>query len=308
MLTLENVHSYYGKSHVLEGVSLTVNQGELVTLLGRNGAGKTTAVEMVSGLRRADSGSIVVDGLNPRTQHKHVAQVLGVQLQESQLPDQITVAEALDMYAALYEDPVDWRSLADDLGLGPKLDTRYEKLSGGQKQRVSIALALVGNPTVAILDELTTGLDPQARRDTWGLIETVRDRGVTIILVTHFMEEAERLCDRIAVIHQGRVVALDTPTGLIDRVAEGRKIQFRTESPLDSSALTAVPDVTDVAVEGERIIVTGGDSVLFQLVGALEALGVEPIEFAMERPTLDDAFLAFTGESFAADDEVTVPA
>lgn len=299
IIEVTDLHKAYGDVVAVDDVSFTVEPGEIFGVLGRNGAGKSTAVETVAGLRVPDRGTVTVDGLDPRTQHAAVAQILGVQLQESNLQDAITVAEALDLYASFYADPIDWRPLIDDLGLTSKLDARYEKLSGGQKQRVSIALALVGNPKVAILDELTTGLDPQARRDTWGLIEAIRDRGVTIVLVTHFMEEAERLCDRIAIIHRGRVAALDSPTGLIDSVAEGRRVRFRTESPFDPSALREVPEVTDVRVDGQRVVVSGGDAVLFQVVGALEALGVEPIEFAMDRPTMDDAFLEITGESFA---------
>jgi ABC-2 type transport system ATP-binding protein len=308
IIEVSGLHKAYGDVVAVEDVSLSVEQGEIFGVLGRNGAGKTTTVETVAGLRTADRGSVRVDGLDPRSQHDQVAQILGVQLQESNLQDTITVAEALDLYASFYSNPIDWRPLIDDLGLTSKLDARYEKLSGGQKQRVSIALALVGNPKVAILDELTTGLDPQARRDTWGLIETVRERGVTIVLVTHFMEEAERLCDRIAIIHRGRVAALDTPTGLIDQVAEGQRIRFRTESPLDPSALLRVPSVTDVKVDGQRVVVSGGDAVLFQLVGALEALGVEPLEFAMDRPTMDDAFLEITGEAFEGDAAAAEPA
>lgn len=310
IIEVTGLHKAYGDVIAVDDVSFTVNRGEIFGVLGRNGAGKTTAVETVAGLRRPDRGEVTVDGLDPIAQHDQVAQVLGVQLQESQLPETITIAEALKLYASFYENPVDWRSLSDELGLSAKLDTRYENLSGGQKQRVSIALALIGNPKVAILDELTTGLDPQARRDTWGLIEEIRDRGVTIVLVTHFMEEAERLCDRIAIIDRGRVVALDTPTGLVDSVADGQRIRFRTDAPFDVSPLREVSAVTDVKVDGHRVVVSGGDMVLFELVGALEALGVQPIEFAMDRPTMDDAFLELTGQPFEDEPEAaaSVPA
>lgn len=310
IIEVTGLHKAYGDVIAVDDVSFTVNRGEIFGVLGRNGAGKTTAVETVAGLRRPDRGKVTVDGLDPIAQHDQVAQVLGVQLQESQLPETITIAEALKLYASFYENPVDWRSLSDELGLSAKLDTRYENLSGGQKQRVSIALALIGNPKVAILDELTTGLDPQARRDTWGLIEEIRDRGVTIVLVTHFMEEAERLCDRIAIIDRGRVVALDTPTGLVDSVADGQRIRFRTDAPFDVSPLREVSAVTDVKVDGHRVVVSGGDMVLFELVGALEALGVQPIEFAMDRPTMDDAFLELTGQPFEDEPEAaaSVPA
>ena len=199
------VKTYDGRVAV-DGVSFDVEEGEIFAILGPNGAGKTTTVESIAGLRTPDSGAITVLGLDPQRDHAALRQQVGVQLQESQLPDQLRVREALDLYASFYETPADWHALIDDLGLGDHRDKAFGKLSGGQKQRLSIALALVGNPRIAVLDELTTGLDPQARRDTWDLIEGIRDRGVTVVLVTHFMEEAERLADRLAVIdaRQGR--------------------------------------------------------------------------------------------------------
>jgi ABC-2 type transport system ATP-binding protein len=172
-------------------------------------------VECIEGLRAPDAGTVRVLGLDPRRDRAAVRRKVGVQLQESRLPDRIRVWEALDLYSSFYPHPADWRELMDELGLTPKRNTVFAKLSGGQKQRLSIALALVGNPSVAILDELTTGLDPQARRDTWELVRQVRDRGVTGVLVTPFMDEAERLCDRLAVIAAGRVVTVDTPRNLI---------------------------------------------------------------------------------------------
>lgn len=205
---------YRGKPDpAVDDISLTVAAGEIFGIIGPNGAGKTSTVECIAGLRDPDMGTVKVLGLDPRTDKDEIHQVLGVQLQESQFPDRVTVAEILDLFSSFYRNPADWRELMELVGLTDKARTRYQNLSGGQKQRLSIALALVGGPKVAILDELTTGLDPQARRDTWGLIETVRDAGVTILLVTHFMDEAEGLCDRIAVIDNGRVVAVDTPRG-----------------------------------------------------------------------------------------------
>src|SRR5262245_38455192 len=202
----------YGDRVAVDGVSFAVEEGEIFGILGPNGAGKTTTVESIAGLRTPDSGTIRVLGLDPRTDRDQLRQRVGVQLQESQLPDTITVREALELFASFYPKPVDPDRLIDELGLTEKRNTQYKRLSGGQKQRLSIALALVGDPKVAILDELTTGLDPQARRDTWQLIEDIRARGVTIILVTHFMEEAEHLADRLAVIDEGRLVAIGTPS------------------------------------------------------------------------------------------------
>lgn len=219
--------------------------------------GRGTTVECVAGLRTPDAGSISVLGLDPRRDTAELRQQLGVQLQESELPAKLKVAEALELYASFYRDPADWRRLLVDLGLAEKQNTRFGKLSGGQKQRLSIALALVGNPRIAVLDELTTGLDPQARRDTWELIEQVRARGVTILLVTHFMEEAERLCDRVAVIDAGRVVAIDTPTGLVAKLDTQQRVRFRPTTALDDRLLTVLPEVTAVTRQGGQVIVTG---------------------------------------------------
>ncbi|HLT09409.1 MAG TPA: ABC transporter ATP-binding protein [Micromonosporaceae bacterium] len=216
VIEVSNLHKRYGDHTAVNDVSFTVEPGEIFGIVGPNGAGKTTTVEIIEGLRAADSGTVRVLGLDPRADRAQVRRLVGIQLQESQLPDQIKVWEALDLYSSFYPGGgTDWRALMAEMGLVEKRNTTFRKLSGGQKQRLSIALALVGNPRIAILDELTTGLDPQARRDTWDLIRAVRDRGVTVVLVTHFMDEAERLCDRLAVIASGRLVALDTPAALI---------------------------------------------------------------------------------------------
>jgi ABC-2 type transport system ATP-binding protein len=210
--------SYKGKTAV-DGVSLTVEKGEIFGIAGPNGAGKTTVVECASGLRHPDGGTLRVLGLDPRSDRRRLSQRIGAQLQEAALPDAIKVGEALRMYASFYDKPADWRALMDEWGLTDKKRAGFAGLSGGWKQRLFIALALVGNPEVVFLDELTTGLDPAARRTTWSLIRDMRDRGVTVVLVTHFMDEAEALCDRNAIIDHGRVIAEGTPSELI---AEGR--------------------------------------------------------------------------------------
>lgn len=203
----------------MDGVSLKVEHGEIFGIAGPNGAGKSTTVECASGLRRRDGGTLRVLGLDPDRDRRALLQRVGVQLQEAALPDAIKVGEALRMYASFYDKPADWRKLMDEWGLADRRSTRFAGLSGGWKQRLFIALALVGNPEVVFLDELTTGLDPSARRTTWGLIRDMRERGVTVVLVTHFMDEAEALCDRIAIIDRGRVVAEGGPRELI---AKGR--------------------------------------------------------------------------------------
>ncbi|MEE6259606.1 ABC transporter ATP-binding protein [Plantactinospora sonchi] len=217
VIEVSNLQKRYGAQVAVRDVSFEVRAGEIFGIVGPNGSGKTTTVECLTGLRRADGGTVRVLGLDPDSARAELRRQVGVQLQESQLPDRLKVWEALDLYSSFYPEPVDWRALLDDMGLATKRNTVFAKLSGGQKQRLSIALALVGNPRIAVLDELTTGLDPQARRDTWQLIRDVRDRGVTVVLVTHFMDEAERLCDRLAVIRAGEVVAIDTPANLVAR-------------------------------------------------------------------------------------------
>jgi ABC-2 type transport system ATP-binding protein len=296
-LEVRNIRKRYGPHVAIEDVSFTVEEGEIFGIIGPNGAGKTTTVESIAGLRTPDAGSISVLGLDPVKDRAEVRQQLGVQLQESSFPDAIKVSEALDLYSSFYRDPADWRELMDLLGLTEKRSTQYKALSGGQKQRLSIALALVGNPKVAILDELTTGLDPQARRDTWSLIEKVRDTGVTILLVTHFMDEAERLSDRIAVINGGRVAAVDTPAGLIAQSSAGQQIRFRVSQPLDKSVLTELPEVTGVEVTEGRWLVTGTGQLLSKVAGALARAEVVADDLRVDQSNLDDAFVAFTGHA-----------
>lgn len=287
---------YPGKS-VLRDVSFTVGVGEIFGLVGPNGAGKTTTVECVTGLRRPDAGAVRVLGLDPLTQRDEVRHVLGVQLQQSALPDKLRVAEAIELYAACHRAPIDSGPLLTRLGLDAHLRAPYAKLSGGLQQRLSIALALLGAPRVVILDELTTGLDPQARRDTWSLVEEIRDAGVTVLLVTHFMEEAERLCDRVAVLDGGRIVALDTPEALVDRVGRHQFVRFRPSTPLgpalraDLAALTEVRELTEI--DGQVLIV-GDPNVLAAVTTVLARAGVIAENLRVDSPDLDDAYLALT--------------
>ncbi|WP_405139590.1 ABC transporter ATP-binding protein [Sphaerisporangium sp. NBC_01403] len=219
VIEIDGLSKSYGTAKAVDGVSLRVERGEIFGMAGPNGAGKTTIVECASGSRRRDGGTLRVLGLDPQSDRRRLLQRIGVQLQEAALPDAIKVGEALRMYASFYDKPADHRDLMDAWGLADKRRAGFASLSGGWKQRLFIALALVGNPEVVFLDELTTGLDPAARRTTWGLIRDMRERGVTVVLVTHFMDEAEALCDRIAIIDRGRVVAEGSPREL---VAKGR--------------------------------------------------------------------------------------
>jgi ABC-2 type transport system ATP-binding protein len=295
VIEVQHLHKNYGETIAVDDVSFTVEEGEIFGILGPNGAGKTTTVECVEGLRTPDTGEISVLGLDPLRDRAELTQRLGVQLQDSMLPDKLRVTEALELYSSFYENPADWRALLDMLGLTAKSKTAFKKLSGGQKQRLSIALALLGSPKVAVLDELTTGLDPQARRDTWDLIEGIRSRGVTIVLVTHFMEEAERLCDRVALIDSGRIVALDTPAALAERVDTEQRIQFRPSAPLDDRLLSSLPDVTSIIRRGDVVVVTGNSNALNAVTSVLARQQIQAQQLRVEQANLEDAFLALTG-------------
>jgi ABC-2 type transport system ATP-binding protein len=289
-IEVRNLRKRYGETLAVDDVSFTVHEGEIFGVLGPNGAGKTTTVECISGLRTPDAGRLRVLGRDAAD--PELRQLVGVQLQDSALPDRLRVGEALELYRAFYRDPEDTESLLFTLGLDRVRDTAFSKLSGGQRQRLSIALALVGRPRIAILDELTTGLDPQARRATWALIEEVRSRGVTILLVTHFMEEAERLCDRVAVIDRGRVVALDSPDSL--GTLREQRLRFRPSSPVADADLLALEDVTSVRRDGELIVVTGGPAVVQNVAAALAREGIVAEGLRVEQANLEDAFVELT--------------
>ncbi|MEU5976080.1 ABC transporter ATP-binding protein [Streptomyces sp. NPDC047315] len=296
MVQVAGLKKAYGGRTVVDGVSFAVDEGEIFGILGPNGAGKTTTVECIEGLRHPDAGTVRVAGIDPVADRHQLTRVLGAQLQQSELQAKLTVREALELYAAFYPSPAPWRPLAERLGLDDRLDVRFGGLSGGQQQRLFIALALIGNPRVVVLDELTTGLDPRARRDTWQLIEEVRARGVTVLLVTHFMAEAQRLCDRIAVIDRGRLVAVDTPTGLIGRSSSATVISFTPSAPLDEGALNELPAMTSVVARGERITIHGTDDTVNAVVALLARLRVTAHQLRVSEASLDDAFLDLTEE------------
>jgi ABC-2 type transport system ATP-binding protein len=301
VIEVTNLLKRYGDRLAVDDVSFSVADGEILAILGPNGAGKTTTVESIGGLRVPDAGSINVLGLDPQRDRDELRQVLGVQLQESELPAKIKVCEALDLFASFYRNPADTAGLLDGLGLAEKRDSQFRHLSGGQRQRLSIALALVGNPRIAILDELTTGLDPQARRDTWQLIEGVRDRGVTVVLVTHFMDEAERLADRVAIIDRGRLIALDTPAGIIGRVSDEQRLRFRPSTPLDDALLTVLPEVRSLDRSGPVVTVAGTGNLLGAVTAVLARHEIVAFDLRIERAGLDEAFVALTGRSLESD-------
>jgi ABC-2 type transport system ATP-binding protein len=292
---ITHLRKTYGTLTAVDDVSLSVAEGEIFGILGPNGAGKTTTVECAIGLRNADSGTVRLLGLDPRTERDEIREIVGVQLQTGAQPAKLRVGEILEEYQSFYREPADVGELMDVLGLTAKRGDYYRSLSGGQRQRLSVALALVGRPKIAVLDEMTTGLDPQARRDTWELIEGIRGRGVTIVLVTHFMEEAERLCDRVALIDNGRVVALDTPAALAERARGGRTMRFRPSAPFDDRLLTGLPEVTGLEHAGQHVVVTGTGELVSVVILALHAAGVTARDVRLDSSNLEDAFVKLTG-------------
>jgi ABC-2 type transport system ATP-binding protein len=301
-VTVTNLVKRYGSLLAVDDVSLSIREGEIFGIIGPNGAGKTTTVECISGLRAPDSGSISVYGLSPQRDRDRIREFVGVQLQESALPPRLKVGEALELFAAFYLNPLDPQEVLESLGIKDIERAAFKNLSGGQKQRLSIALALVGNPKIAILDELTTGLDPEARRGTWALIERMRDRGVTVILVTHFMDEAETLCDRVALINRGRLRALDAPEAIAAE-AGGNRLRFVPSQPVDDETLHAVHGVQVVERKGRYVTVTGTGDLAASLINALAAVGVQVSELEARRGNLDDAFIRLTRDTASTPSE-----
>ncbi len=293
VVTVQHLAKRYGSLVAVNDVSFSIREREIFGIIGPNGAGKTTAVECISGLRVPDSGSISVYGLSPQKDRDRIREFVGVQLQESALPPRLKVGEAIRLFASFYPNPLDPNELLDTLGIKKIENSAFKSLSGGQKQRLSIALALVGNPRVAILDELTTGLDPEARRETWSLIERTRDRGVTVILVTHFMDEAETLCDRLALINHGTVKALDTPEAIAAR-AGGSRVRFVPSQPVDDQTLRAIPGLNEIERKNRFITVAGTGDLAGSLFNALGAIGVQVSDVEARAGNLEDAFIKLT--------------
>ena len=288
----------YGPVEAVIDVSFSVAEGEIFGLLGPNGAGKTTVVECLQGLRRADRGEIKVLGLDPQSEKPALRRLIGSQLQESALPERIRVREALDLFASFVPGSPDWRILMDQWGLAAKANSSFASLSGGQRQRLFVALALVNKPRLVFLDEMTTGLDPAARRTAWELIRQIRDRGTAVVLVTHFMEEAEQLCDRLAVIDGGKIKAQGSPQGLINSYARSFKVIFSSDES-DLTWLEKVPHVAKVARRGRKVVIEGEGPVLALVAAALVNRGITPDDLRVEQPTLEDVFLAITGSHIA---------
>lgn len=299
-IAVRSLRKEYPGGRGVRDVSFEVEPGEIFGLLGRNGAGKSTTVECIAGLRTRDGGDIAVCGLDPRRDEPRLREVLGVQLQDTALPEKLTVDEAMRLWASFYDDPAPADELLERLGLIAVRDSYFSRLSGGQQQRLSVALALIGRPRVAILDELTTGLDPQARREVWSILEQLRDTGTTFLLVSHLMEEAQRLCDRVAVVDDGRVVALDTPGGLAASLEATQRLTFRLAAPVALGVLEALPAVRSVRAEAEVVRVEGDEDVVSQVVLALDAHGSRATQLRIEQSNLEDAFVALMEKQEAA--------
>ena len=286
----------YGTTEVVSDVSFDVHRGELFGLLGTNGAGKTTTVEIVQGLRQADGGTVEVLGLDPAVAGDRLRRRIGAQLQDAALPERMRVGEALHLFAALHPSPRPTGELIDEWQLGPILRRYFGALSGGERQRLFVALALVGHPQIVFLDELTQNLDPAARRHTWDVIRHVRDAGTTVVLVTHDVEEAERLCDRIVVMDGGRVVADGTPTAIVEELGGTSTVRF-TDAELDFRTLRSVPGVYAVRRHGHEIRVDGSGPLLAHVGAHLVAVGRPALDLRVQRPSLEDLFIRLTTES-----------
>ncbi len=296
VITVDHLHKTYGRKVAVDALSFAVEEGEIFGILGPNGAGKTTTVECVQGLRNADGGTIRVLGLDPRTEAAELRQRIGSQLQDSALPGRLRVAESLELFAAFARNPVDPEQLLTRWQLQDQRDQAFDSLSGGQRQRLFIALTFVNSPELVFLDELTQGLDPQTRRATWDLIREIRHDGTTVVLVTHFMDEAEQLCDRVAVVDDGTVIALDTPQGLIDGLGLRSVVRFTTPEP-DLSWVERLDVVDSLTRRGEAVEIRGTGPVLALVAHELVAHGIVPLDLRLDRPTVEDAFLALTGRT-----------
>lgn len=298
VIKVEGLRKTYPGAVAVDGVSFEVLEGEIFGLIGPNGAGKTTTMECVEGIRAADGGSISVFSLDPMRDANALINRIGVQLQAAELQKRIRVGEAVDLWASLYPRTVDAGELLDQLGLTEKVDAKFMTLSGGQKQRLFIALALINDPELVFLDELTTGLDPQARRKIWGLVRSMKDRGKTVFLTTHLMEEAERLCDRVAIIEHGAIVDIDTPDALVARHCPERRVILTVVGAADLEPFTRRGWLESGPDENGRITLSGqGDDFVSSVIQCLAEANIRVGEFRTEQPNLEDVFLRLTGHS-----------
>jgi ABC-2 type transport system ATP-binding protein len=299
VIQVSEVRKTYGATVAVDEVSFEVNDGEIFGLIGPNGAGKTSTMECIEGLRRPNRGTISVLGLDPFRDVYKLQERIGVQLQQAQLQKRIKVWEAVDLWASLYrKKAVDAKLLLEQLGLADKRNAWFMNLSGGQKQRLFIALALINDPEVVFLDELTTGLDPQSRRAIWDLVRGIRERGKTVFLTTHLMEEAERLCDRVAIIEHGRIIDVDIPEKLVDRHCPERTVVLATDNPTAEERFRAIPRVETVICTDSRFTIRGrGDDLVTDVIHCLSENQIRVTDFRTILPNLEDVFIKLTGHS-----------
>jgi ABC-2 type transport system ATP-binding protein len=299
VIQVSGIRKTYGSTVAVDDVSFEVNDGEIFGLIGPNGAGKTTTMECIEGLRTRDRGTISVLGLDPFRDVYKLQERIGVQLQQAQLQKRIKVWEAVDLWASLYrKKTVDGERLLEQLGLADKRNAWFMNLSGGQKQRLFIALALINDPEVVFLDELTTGLDPQARRAIWDLVRGIRERGKTVFLTTHLMEEAERLCDRVAVIEHGRIIDIDTPERLVSRHCPERSVVLVTDDANAEERFRTIPRVESVTRKDSRYTIRGqGEDLVTEVIHCLSENRIRVTDFRTIVPNLEDVFLKLTGHS-----------
>jgi ABC-2 type transport system ATP-binding protein len=299
VIRVSAIRKTYGSTIAVDEVSFEVDDGEIFGLIGPNGAGKTTTMECIEGLRTPDRGAISVLGLNPFNDVYKLQERIGVQLQQAQLQKRIKVWEAIDLWASLYRrTAVDGGRLLEQLGLTDKRNAWFMNLSGGQKQRLFIALALINDPELVFLDELTTGLDPQARRAIWDLVRGIRERGKTVFLTTHLMEEAERLCDRVAIIEHGRIIDIDSPENLVKRHCPERTVILATHDGSAAERFRTIPQVEAITRGGSQFTIRGrGDDLVTEVIHCLSENKIRVTDFRTILPNLEDVFLKLTGHS-----------
>jgi ABC-2 type transport system ATP-binding protein len=296
----------YGDKLAVAGIELTVEVGECFGLLGPNGAGKTTTVEMLEGLNQPDSGSVELFGVSwGKGRDRELQERLGVQLQETQLADKLSVEEVLRLFRSFYQSGRTVDDLIKELDLEEERKLQYFKLSGGQKQRVALGTALAGDPELLFLDEPTTGLDPRARQTLWRIVKGFQSSGRSVLITTHYMEEAAALCDRIAVMDHGKIIALGTPRSLVDGLGLVQFVEFETKQAVDEPAMSALKAVeaVDRRGEGYRLRIDRSLSALSAVLGELERQQVVPIGLSTHQATLDDVFLHLTGRALIAEGE-----
>lgn len=296
VIEVHQLQKSYGQVVAVDGVSFSVQKGEIFSIVGPNGAGKTTTIETIMGLRQADGGQISILGLDPQKDAQTLANRIGIQLQQSALPDRMKVWEALELYASFYERTVAWEPLLEQWGLGDKRNASFGSLSGGQKQRLFICLALLNDPEIVFLDELTMGLDPQSRRATWELVTAIRDQGKTVILISHYMDEVEKLADRVAIIDHGKLIALDTPSNLIHELQGETSVHFTAKNGFEPDQLRAVDGVTSISQEHHHVTVKGNGPLLVRVAVALDQHHQAPTDLQVEYASLEDVFLTLTGK------------